>query len=365
MKDLLTAQTGIDPKLIIKSPNNVRLEIPTEEEIEAKAEDLKQNGLIQSINLVMRGNKIECLCGWTRVLAWKQAYPDKEIPMDKINWVSADLSDVEQMRISLSENLERKNLTELEIAKVVFNCHKKLKKTHAELGKFFNKSESWISRKISYYLKYLGTQKKQSYKTQKNKQYKKKLAELEINNTDEDKNVVLENDNKLAPGQVSNILENTEKIILLNAKDEELLDRIDDEKVRNEFRKKRLPDADGEPFWSRDLLEERINHHLENEIIDKCKKRTDEPIDFNSSITNAILNNLKMLDNDLDDLLSNNDMRVLINYTSFKEIMPVLKYVMNSEKTFNYFSNLMGSLKRDIIRELERNLNKTDESKEY
>ena len=363
MKDLLTAQTGIDPKLIIKSPNNVRLEIPTKEEIATLAEDLKQNGMIQPITLVMRGNQIECVCGWTRLLAWKQAYPGKELPNDKINWISADLSDVEQMRISLSENLERKNLTELEIAKVVFNCHKKLKKTHAELGKFFNKSESWISRKINYYIKYLGTQKKQSYKAQKNKQYKKKLAELESNNTDEEETVVLENDNKLAPGQVSNILENTDKIILLNAKDEELLDRIEDEKIKNEFRQKRIPRADGEPIWSRDILEQRIDEHLENEIIDKCKKRTDEPIDFNSSIYNSILNNIKMLERDIDDLLKNNDMRLLINYTSFKEILPVLKYVMDSEKTFRYFSNLMGSLKRDIIRELERNLNQTDEFK--
>jgi ParB/RepB/Spo0J family partition protein len=99
---------------LVQSRFNKRREYP-EEMLEDLASSIKEHGLISRISLRTIGDKWEVLAGWRRRKALELLYgPDYEIPKDDYRILA--ISDYEAVKLSITENVQRVNLSALDMA---------------------------------------------------------------------------------------------------------------------------------------------------------------------------------------------------------------------------------------------------------
>lgn len=113
---------------LVVSPFNVRniddlihqnLDVDFDESIDLLAKDIKENGLINKIVLTegVSGN-LEIVAGSRRCKALEQIHGPSYI-LSEEEYVVRDLSNLESLKISISENQQRYNLTSLELVNAV------------------------------------------------------------------------------------------------------------------------------------------------------------------------------------------------------------------------------------------------------
>jgi len=129
----------IEISKIKPNPDNARKLF---KEIEKLAEDIKQNGLINKILVRRVNNHYEIVQGERRFKALKL------LRHNKIDCEVRELTKEEAQRISLSENIQREDLTPIELA---IELKRKLENTtQQELSKEINKSQTFISQNLSF-----------------------------------------------------------------------------------------------------------------------------------------------------------------------------------------------------------------------
>lgn len=103
---------------LVQSTFNVRDEYP-EELTGELAKSIKLEGLFSKLVLrPVAGDKYEVLAGWRRRLALVEVFGlDGELP--KNSYVLKDVSDFEAVRVSIAENVQRVNLSTMELAGAV------------------------------------------------------------------------------------------------------------------------------------------------------------------------------------------------------------------------------------------------------
>jgi ParB family transcriptional regulator, chromosome partitioning protein len=109
-------------------------------EIEALAQSIQQNGLLQPILVrQMEDDTYQIIAGERR---WRAA---QLLEMKTLPAIVRDMTDEEVMLSALVENLQREDLNPIEEARTYATILEKMKITHAELGVMVGKSRSHIS----------------------------------------------------------------------------------------------------------------------------------------------------------------------------------------------------------------------------
>lgn len=131
---------------LVQSEFNVRKEYPGELTGEL-VDSIKLEGLFSKLVLrPVADGKYEVLAGWRRKLALEQIYDfNQEIPED--HYVLKDINDFEAVRVSIAENVQRVNLSSLELAGAVeslLEVNSKLK--NKDLAKILWEPEARIKR---------------------------------------------------------------------------------------------------------------------------------------------------------------------------------------------------------------------------
>jgi len=110
------------------------------------AASIEERGIIEPLVVVMTGfAQYQLIAGHRRLRAAKIA------GLDKVPCVvrPVQIDDVPYLR--LVENLQRKDLTNLEIAESLYKLIKKYPgKNYSEIGKMLGKNKDWVKKKISY-----------------------------------------------------------------------------------------------------------------------------------------------------------------------------------------------------------------------
>lgn len=99
---------------LIQSPQNIRKEYPPEL-IEDLADSITLDGLLSRLILRPKGDKFEVLAGWRRKLALESILgPDTNL---EDGWyIIKDVSNKEALRLSITENVQRLNLSSMELS---------------------------------------------------------------------------------------------------------------------------------------------------------------------------------------------------------------------------------------------------------
>lgn len=126
--------------LIFPNPDQPR-KIFRDECIDALAKDILINGMINPITLIKRKEKFEIVCGERR---WRAA---KKAELTKVPVIIKDSTDKQALSISIVENLNRQDLSLIELILAV----KKLSKIcdNTEIADRLGRKKSWVSKIIS------------------------------------------------------------------------------------------------------------------------------------------------------------------------------------------------------------------------
>jgi len=106
----------VDLKHIIPNVNQPRQNFENDESIQDLAESIKEMGLQSPIVVNKTGSKYQILIGHRRYYAYQKYIPE-ETQIKCIVWQKEKMSDDERNKIALVENLQRKELNAVEIAK--------------------------------------------------------------------------------------------------------------------------------------------------------------------------------------------------------------------------------------------------------
>ena len=126
---------------IVPNKNQPR-KILKEDEIEELAVSIKNYGVIQPITVVKKDNKYEIVAGERRYRASIKA------GLEKIPVIIKDLSQKEQLEISLVENIQREDLNPIEEALAYMSLINAYNLTHEEISKRVGKSRASITNTI-------------------------------------------------------------------------------------------------------------------------------------------------------------------------------------------------------------------------
>lgn len=130
------------PMRLIDRPQKIdRIEIK-EEEVEALAKSMSEQGQLQPVILRKTGERYEIVAGDRRCLAANM------LGWDEIEAHVKDLTDEQTAEIRASENLQRVNLTPIEEAKVYENLHRFQGYTIEKIARKMGTSASIIKRRL-------------------------------------------------------------------------------------------------------------------------------------------------------------------------------------------------------------------------
>lgn len=132
----------IDINKIFRNENQVRKNFDNES-LNALAESIKRNGVIQPILLLKKDDKFQIIAGERRYRASKIAGL-KEIPS-----IILDEDEMKLFEISLIENLQREDLNPIEEALAYKELVDFKKITHNEISNMIGKSRTYITTTIS------------------------------------------------------------------------------------------------------------------------------------------------------------------------------------------------------------------------
>ena len=122
--------------------SNVRTE--KDEDIKALAQSIEEHDILQPLVVRPKGNKFEIICGHRRYKALCLVGGDILVPCivrDDIN------SESEILKVQLEENIQRKQMSALELVEAFERMKKdsKTKLTNTQIAKMLNKEVSWIN----------------------------------------------------------------------------------------------------------------------------------------------------------------------------------------------------------------------------
>jgi ParB family chromosome partitioning protein len=144
----------IDANRLKVSPYNIRYVTKTElkEEIEGLKQSIKDKGIIEPLITRKVGNDFEIVVGQRRFLA------GKEIGLKKFPCIVKELSDQEALEYSLIENLQRKDVDDIDVAKALKKLYDmmvhgepklSIRQFAIEIGKQLGLSGSEVERYLS------------------------------------------------------------------------------------------------------------------------------------------------------------------------------------------------------------------------
>ncbi|MCB1177624.1 MAG: ParB/RepB/Spo0J family partition protein [Leptospiraceae bacterium] len=132
---------------LIEFSSNIRDVSENESELKDLADSIKQYGQLEPIGISIEENKngkFELIYGHRRFLAIKKILKKKEIKVVQV-FVNGSRKETQ-----LIENIHRKDLTDLEIAKTLKAIKGSSKATNKKISKIVCKSEDWIESKLSH-----------------------------------------------------------------------------------------------------------------------------------------------------------------------------------------------------------------------
>lgn len=132
----------VELKLIRPSPHNPRIFGKNDEALKELAQSIKEQGLISPVVVRPQNGHFELLAGERRFRAFKLAEAGSEIPAV----VRIGISDEAAIALTVTENLQRQDLTPLEEANGVASLAS-TKLTTAEIADKLGKPLSWVARR--------------------------------------------------------------------------------------------------------------------------------------------------------------------------------------------------------------------------
>ena len=111
----------------------------TPEALNNLSESIKEHGVIQPIVVVKHGDKYRIIAGERR---WRAA---QAAGLDKIPALVRELSDQAKLEIALIENIQREDLTPLEMATAYLKLQEQFNMTSGDIGKRVGKASSTVS----------------------------------------------------------------------------------------------------------------------------------------------------------------------------------------------------------------------------
>ena len=119
---------------------NVRSE--RDEDIMELARSIEKHDVLQPLVVRPRGNKYEVICGHRRLKALQLVGGDIPVPCIVLD----DISDADIIKVQLEENIQRKQMSALELVEAFDKMKKqsKVKLTNEKIAKMLNKNTSWV-----------------------------------------------------------------------------------------------------------------------------------------------------------------------------------------------------------------------------
>lgn len=122
---------------------NVRSE--HDEDIMELAKSIEEHDVLQPLVVRPKGNRYEIICGHRRYKALKLVGGDIPVPCI----VRDDISDSDVVKVQLEENIQRKNMSALELVDAFEKmkaAHKgRTKLTNEAIAKYLNKTVTWVN----------------------------------------------------------------------------------------------------------------------------------------------------------------------------------------------------------------------------
>jgi len=130
------------------NPYHIRKDIPRMEVIEF-SESIKEMGLLHPILVKRGGESYEVIAGERRYKAFlllSEEYPDQynKIPCQVVE------SKIHPTIFSLTENIQRVDLTALEESEAIYSLIEITRKTYKEIGTLIGKSEDFVEKRLRY-----------------------------------------------------------------------------------------------------------------------------------------------------------------------------------------------------------------------
>lgn len=126
---------------LVKSPYWTR-EFAKDEDFKELVESIKKHGVSENLLARWKEHQLELVYGHRR---W---YAAREAGLSQVPVKIEGLSDEEAWQFQLEENLKRKNLKGIEIARHLQNGKEKFGYSHEDLAKHFGKDKSWVTRHL-------------------------------------------------------------------------------------------------------------------------------------------------------------------------------------------------------------------------
>lgn len=120
---------------------NIRSE--RDEDIRELARSIEEHDVLQPLVVRPKGNKYEVVCGHRRLKALQLVGGDIPVPCI----VRDDISDTEVVKVQLEENIQRKQMSALELVDAFDRMKKesRVKLTNEAIAKMLNKSIQWVN----------------------------------------------------------------------------------------------------------------------------------------------------------------------------------------------------------------------------
>jgi ParB/RepB/Spo0J family partition protein len=138
----------IELELIGKNPYQIR-DHEDPEHVNELAASIKENGLMQYPEAREFEGMYQLAFGHSRFAAYKQLYLEAQDPQwFRMPIVVHELTDLQMFEHAVSENIDRQDLTPIEVAKAMVIYQDVFHKNSDEIGKFFHYSGSTVRGKI-------------------------------------------------------------------------------------------------------------------------------------------------------------------------------------------------------------------------
>ena len=133
----MTSEQHVLIQDVIPNPEQPRKQF-TPEAINDLAESVKEHGVLQPIIVIRDGEKYQIVAGERR---WRAA---QAAGLDKIPALVRELNDQARLEVSLIENIQREDLSPLEIATAVIKLQEQFNLTTKQIGERIGKAASTV-----------------------------------------------------------------------------------------------------------------------------------------------------------------------------------------------------------------------------
>lgn len=120
---------------------NVRSKL--DEDIMELAKSIEEHDILQPLVVRAKGNKYEVICGHRRLKALQLVGGDITVPCI----IRDDISDSDLLRVQLEENIQRKQMSAIELVDAFEKMKKQSKRkvTNEQIAAMLNKNLTWVS----------------------------------------------------------------------------------------------------------------------------------------------------------------------------------------------------------------------------